>query len=136
MIAAGREPASNHWNCSMEKSLAQSSNHQGSTTSAETVTYGLHWQIVPLLLVLNLGFVVLGIYITFAKAEADLYGRLVGLFCTGFFGLTLGTTISDLFIRGPILIIDAQGIWDKRMSPRPIPWHNVRKADKIGRAHV
>lgn len=95
---------------------------------AAATAYHLHWPIVAFLLLINIGFIALGLYLTLLSEGGDFTGRLAGLFCAGFFGLTLATTIGDLFIRGPVLIIDAQGIWDKRMSPRPIPWRELRVA--------
>ncbi len=91
-------------------------------------TYGLDRPTVFLILTLNVGFVALGLYLVFLNRNADLHEQLIGLFCAGFFGLTLVTWVADLFIRGPILVIDAGGLWDKRMSRQPIPWTQIRDA--------
>lgn len=95
---------------------------------AGATTYGLDRPIVFLILALNLGFVALGLYLIFLNRNADLLEQLIGLFCAGFFGLTLVTWLADLSIRGPVLVIDRDGLWDKRMSRRPIPWTEIRDA--------
>ena len=119
----------------METGSASKVSQQGFGTPLPPVTYRLNWPIVILLVLGNLGFVAIGIYLTFFKEAANAKDWGIGLICVVFFGLILLTTVRDFFIRGPILIVDTEGVWDKRMSSLPIPWREVRKAS-IGKVKL
>jgi len=43
----------------------------------------------------------------------------------GFFGVWLVAMLARLFWRGPVLIVSREGIMDRRIGPKIIPWERV-----------
>ena len=100
-----------------------------------------------LLIALSLGFVALGLWLAGVIGgtdfDADPSGKLAGLSAlTGaapstvaavigwtsvlLFGLCAVAGVRLLFQRGPMLRIDAQGVWHRGWSEAVIPWDQVR----------
>jgi len=83
-------------------------------------------------------FVVLGIAILTGAIGGGptpvdvLGGKVIGALCVLFFG---GISVFALVSiaksgGGPVLVIDDEGLFDRRIGPRPIPWSEIRGAEK------
>jgi hypothetical protein len=51
--------------------------------------------------------------------------QAVGWFGVAFFGLCFAAILFQLFRRGPTVVIDELGVFDRRMGVGPIPWEEI-----------
>ena len=61
------------------------------------------------------------------SGEAKLGFAALLAMTAGFFGLWLLAMLARLFWRGPVLIVSREGLCDRRIGPKIIPWARVRQ---------
>ena len=81
----------------------------------------------PKLLLFELGalaFVALGIFLL-TRPDPPLKYIMAGSAALAFFGLCAAVIAARLFETRPVLIIDAEGIFDRRATDRVLPWSAI-----------
>jgi len=117
-------------------------------SAAPFVARNSRWRIIGLIAI-GLVFVAIGLAMTgmigsgpheddhvpgLVVLLADLLGttrvtalHILGWLCVGLFGLIVPVGIARLRDTGPVMRIDAQGVWWKSWSDRVIPWSQIRE---------
>jgi hypothetical protein len=71
------------------------------------------------------GLLYLGGYGVVAAPEFTM--KLLGLLLAGFGGSMLWVLAEQFLIPSPLLTIDAEGLWDRRISGAPLPWSAIKR---------
>ncbi|WP_340115790.1 hypothetical protein [Pelagibius sp. 7325] len=87
--------------------------------------FGYRWILCGFLVAVLCGIFILGAHAIVADSPWKI--KAGGLFLAVIGGGFFWMLVDQLLLPAPILTIDAQGIWDRRISGAPLPWRAIRR---------